>query len=83
MNPKILHILAYVGVVLYVLTEWYLPRTNAVAARSVLELVANVLRQIPVIGQLIAGAGTPPGVTVTATQSTSGGAVTLTSTEVK
>lgn len=45
--------------VLYVV-EWWLPRTNKVAARSTLELIANVLQLIPGVGAMFSKLATPP-----------------------
>ncbi len=36
----------------FVLVEWILPRTTMVEARSSLELVANLLRRVPLVGRL-------------------------------
>ena len=38
---------------LYVLIEWYLPRSKVIAANSVLEIVANAIAQIPAVGALV------------------------------
>lgn len=45
---------------LYALVEWWLPRTDKIQARSVLEIVANVLRLIPGVGVVLNKVGTPP-----------------------
>jgi hypothetical protein len=46
-------ILFWVLAGLYVLIEWYLPRSKFIAANSVLEVVANALFQIPGVGALV------------------------------
>ena len=44
----------------YVAIEYYLPRTKAVRGNSALEVLANLLVRIPLVGMVAVRIGTPP-----------------------
>ena len=49
----------YLLAALYALVEYVLPRITSVAARSLLEALANVLRAVPGVGPIFERFGTP------------------------